>query len=520
MSDELDESPLAGRAYEEAASGSTSSNSGNPSERHIGGSISLTNDDEDGEDVPNWIAFADFAKSQNKDKSNPIVSTPAANPVIPKRGEKDFEPASVDRYIDLQQSLLETSRAALFSAISSGVRSHTSKSPNRAIWDPLIERAYMVPVADPALPPSDPINREILTSNENASAGAVHGVHFLTMGAYDHERKRMELMPEEALYLIERGSIECWTSDVNPTVPMSVQHAWSIMICAAEMTPERYQVYAFLKRLGYTVVRSGASPSPMNELTSDNTLKLYDIIDLARSFISRLFTPISLAFTFLKNTIAPYTLSSLERLNAVAKGYRTSLVGQERWFTYDQVFSSLQFVKAGSKADIGINKRRMNPYRVFFNVYKPVTKYKKTNPPPPDFRIGAISAQTTAMPDLWDFQNIFAELDEMPTPSHVLMGVQSSITSIWHYVTSYFQATNAAAHLPTAGKKSHNNSSNNNNRPRRPAQPSLTRPAPYAKLKNGSKSAIIAVVDNGTVSFQRFGESDFQELPWVGGDAL
>ena len=62
MSDELDESPLAGRAYEDAAAGSTSGN-GNPSERHIGGNISLTNDDEDGEDVPNWIAFADFAKS-------------------------------------------------------------------------------------------------------------------------------------------------------------------------------------------------------------------------------------------------------------------------------------------------------------------------------------------------------------------------------------------------------------------------------------------------------------------------
>lgn len=56
----------------------------------------------------------------------------------------------------------------------------------------------------------------------------------------------------------------------------------------------------------------------------------------------------------------------------------------------DQVFSSLQFVKAGRKAELPVNKRRMNPYQVFFNVYKPVTKYKKTNPPPPDFRIGAI----------------------------------------------------------------------------------------------------------------------------------
>lgn len=56
--------------------------------------------------------------------------------------------------------------------------------------------------------------------------------------------------------------------------------------------------------------------------------------------------------------------------------------------------------------------------------------------------------------------------------------------------------------------------------PRKPHQnsknKSLTRPAPYARLKNGSKSAIIAVVDNGTISFQRFGKSGFEEVPWVG----
>lgn len=276
-------------------------------------------------------------RSQNKDKDNKFQITTSANPIIPKRGEKDFEPASVDRYIDLQQSLLETSRAALFSAISSGVRAHTSKSPNRAIWDPLRERAYMVPVADPSLPPSLPINREILRNNENASAGAVHGIHFLTMGTYNHERKRLELMPEEALYLIERGSIECWTSEHHPTVPMSVQHAWAIMITAAELTSERYQVYAFLRRLGYTVVRSKASPSPMNENTSDDDLTLLSMVNSIRWSLRTFFRPLLAGFTFFRHIVAPYTLSALERLNGVAKGYRTSLVGQERWFTYGEL---------------------------------------------------------------------------------------------------------------------------------------------------------------------------------------
>lgn len=28
-----------------------------------------------------------------------------------------------------------------------------------------------------------------------------------------------------------------------------------------------------------------------------------------------------------------------------------------------------------------------HPYQTFFNVYKPVTKYRKTAPPPPDFQL-------------------------------------------------------------------------------------------------------------------------------------
>lgn len=179
----------------------------------------------------------------------------------------------------------------------------------------------------------------------------------------------------------------------------------------------------------------------------------------------------------------------------------------------------------------------MNPYQVFFNVYKPVTKYKKTNPPPPDFRIGAIrcvnlvnihtyeaeihslpfSAQTTAIPDLWDFENIFAELDETPPSITSVEDLQSTLKSVWSYLTSYFHPSSASSAVNSSSNKGNNK--NISSRPRKPVSNSLTRPAPYAKLKNGSKSAIIAVVDNGTISFQRFGQSGFEELPWVGGDA-
>lgn len=66
-------------------------------------------------------------------------------------------------------------------------------------------------------------------------------------------QKRMELLPEEALYLIERGSLFCWKAtnlDVTGVEgleevlgsPMSVQQAFSEMIGTEELTLEKYQV--------------------------------------------------------------------------------------------------------------------------------------------------------------------------------------------------------------------------------------------------------------------------------------
>ena len=68
--------------------------------------------------------------------------------------------------------------------------------------------------------------------------------------------KRLELLPEEALYLIERGAMFCWKEhdlltrnapqgsplkDMEGS-PMSVQQAYAEMIGREGLTLERYQV--------------------------------------------------------------------------------------------------------------------------------------------------------------------------------------------------------------------------------------------------------------------------------------
>ena len=89
------------------------------------------------------------------------------------------------------------------------------------------------------------------------------GIHFSNMGhsaprpvednGVQKVQKRLELLPEEAIYLIERGCLFCWKqidldvgqvpglNDFNGS-PMSVQQAYAEMIGREGLTLEKFQV--------------------------------------------------------------------------------------------------------------------------------------------------------------------------------------------------------------------------------------------------------------------------------------
>lgn len=113
----------------------------------------------------------------------------------------------------------------------------TSKSISYAVWYPDISRAHVT------------LSR---------------GIHFANMGhsvtrAPKNEDgaakvpKRLELLPEEALYLVERGAMLCWRAYDMPVaeapgledvegIPMTVQEAFAEMIGTEDLTLEKYQV--------------------------------------------------------------------------------------------------------------------------------------------------------------------------------------------------------------------------------------------------------------------------------------
>lgn len=162
-------------------------------------------------------------------------------PFIPKRGEKDFEPiASSDDFPPSskeatlsahQRQLLQVSRNALYTALSSGSRHHSSRAHNSFTWRPDLDGG-----------------------RATCDAGnASYGIHFGNIGHFNQDRKQLELLPEEALYMVERGAVELWwQGEDGSRVPMSVQQAWDELIGHDELTPERYQ--ASLVRFSHQVV--------------------------------------------------------------------------------------------------------------------------------------------------------------------------------------------------------------------------------------------------------------------------
>ena len=171
-----------------------------------------------------------------------------ASSKLPKRGEKDFEPHATN----LQADTLAASRAALHTAISFP-RIHYLKTPLVAVYDVDSGESYI----------DNPV-----------------GVFPRTMGVVKGKSghtNRLWLLPEETLYMIERGSLDVrWPTrmgeaprdeteqmqdglDEAQGIPMSLQGASVACLGMGPSPPtlEQYLVYAGLKRAGYIVVRAG-----------------------------------------------------------------------------------------------------------------------------------------------------------------------------------------------------------------------------------------------------------------------
>jgi tRNA-splicing endonuclease subunit Sen54 len=308
------------------------------------------------------------------------------------------------------------------------------------------------------------------------------------MGKGD-SRNRIWLLPEEALYLIERGSLDIQWPDWRDMhdqggdeveegseedggepfgeLPMSLQGAYASLIGKSGLTLERYQVFAWLRRLGYTVIRAptwddgctrmkgqatvpAASPpiTKAREQEKDSQQGQQHQQQATRTGIPGLIDRL-LSYLFAPSNSTSKACPAFGPL--VAPGlYRNynDIYRALRLIPFDTGRSTFQS-SALRAAPVSVPKA---PFCISYHVWKPSTTYRKTNPPEPDFRVAVLDARDTSVPTMGQ---IGALLDSIPDD-----------------------------------------------------EPPKDKPL-GARLKHGRRSVMLAVVDMGVVSFLRFGEAAF-----------
>ncbi|KAJ3713901.1 hypothetical protein C8R42DRAFT_704989 [Lentinula raphanica] len=420
-----------------------------------------------------------------------------------KRGDKEYEPSKKGGS-GLQQHILQRSRNAMFEALRAD-RTISNKSLSYGTWHPSIARV---------------------------SVTVARGTRDCYAKRKFENTRRLELLPEEAIYLIERGSLLCWKESemeyLNEGIfesvsgsPMTVQQAYTEMIGKEDLTMDRYQVYAYLKRLGYAVTRTKppsifyptAVPYPPSSTASFSPLSIVGRISaLFSSWISKI------SFLFLRNTFnwwRPLQFSN--------------------WFKKDKnyafIFRSLRFIPSGNKVPIYTppeTKLPLSPYEPFFNLYKPPTPFRKSAPPPPDYQMVVVNARTTPMPSLRELTAIYDNAPELPPPQRRVRNPPQA-----QGVSYKKSATNpnpnalpdTQSQKPDQSTASPSQSSEKSSiisglaswfhrKPVPPPAKPQRKPNPFAVLRQGKKTAIIATVDAGTINIFRFAQGAFEVDPW------
>jgi tRNA-splicing endonuclease subunit Sen54 len=398
---------------------------------------SQTNHDDDheiGDDTQDFLLFASLAKSGHQ---------------LPKRGEKDFEPHGTKH----QAARLEASRQAMHDALDY-TRKHTPKGHTRAFYygeeglkrDEVIAEDW----------------RQGLDDDHVIMVESSKGPHFRTMGKSTIGKKdtTLWLLPEEALYLVERGNIDLWwpsrssfkghvgdeekvqeqtdeaeLSGNDDGLPMSLQAAYALLLGKDEERGkigfERYAVYANLKRAGYVARRAPDQTMSQHRSSLQN----------ASSIFSWLFG------RFLS-----------QDLKRPAFG---PLVKPGMYRSYNSIYRQLAIIpRYKPSPDPQDSSRPELPYAIVYELWKAtrIPTFAKSNPGIPDFRLAVADARSTSIPTLKQMSSLLESTPWDPPPP------------------------------PTIG------------------------PVPTSqRLKHGYRNAILAVVDQGIISYLRLGETAFGE---------
>ncbi|KAI0389151.1 tRNA-splicing endonuclease subunit sen54 N-term-domain-containing protein [Xylariaceae sp. FL0594] len=427
----------------------------------------------------------DGDKAQDFRLFTSLITTPgnrsqAAGKAI-RRGEKDFESHGTRA----QESVLEASRTAMHDVLSY-TRQHQPRSVMRGWYFP--DRWAGMPLEneqDEAGMGDYPTRnrgsgqglfaRERVVALESDKSTMLSSMGRVVTSAEKSSPGWLKtwLLPEEALFLIERGTLDLWwpargIEDIFPAddgsgasrsemeqlepwelgVPLSLQAAYALFIGRdgerGKISLAKFQVYANLRRTGYKVLRA----TPLPSLSPPEPTQI--LWQWLVSIIERVPAP----FIPQHNTHPPYG----------------PLVRPGLYRSYVPIFEQLALVQRHKPAPLPISTllseapEAQDPFKIHFHVWKSSTAaFSKARPQAPDFQIAVVDARDSGVPTL-------EQLDAL------------LLSTPWD--PPHQDGQERGGNGGGAGFV-------------------------YKRLKYGWRKAILAVVDRGLISYMKFGEMAF-----------
>ncbi|ETS02099.1 hypothetical protein M419DRAFT_24883 [Trichoderma reesei RUT C-30] len=395
------------------------------------------------DDMPDYKLFA--ASFTKKGVSSQTI----------RKGEKDFETHGTKA----QVGALESSRRALEDVLSY-TRIHRGDAWSRGWCFP----DFWTDEANVAVDYEGMWLKDRVVVMEHEKGGWMKDIGRVASGSKDQLGVgRLWLLPEEAIYLVERGTVDLWwpytdfetllpkgstsggaprpgfgPDDYDVGLPLSLEAAYSLFIGfedeQGKTTLPKYQVYAHLKRAGFNILR--APPEPPKQDATEPSQTLWQWL-----------------FSFVK----PETF----HLGKQRQSPFGPLVAPGLYRAYRPIYQQLALIPRHKPLPVPPHPSQPeDPFRVHFHVWKPgAGGFSKKNPPPPDFRIAVADTADSCLPTLEQIESLLESTPYDPAPE---------------------------AWRGNPGKL-------------------------YQRLKHGHRNVIVAVVDRGLVNFMRFGEGAFGE---------
>lgn len=384
-----------------------------------------------------------------------------------RKGEKDFESHGTRA----QDGVLETSRRALEEVLSY-TRIHRGDGWVRGWYVPDFwnNEGADVGLLDPRQDDGrlNLKDRVVVVEHERGSWMKDIGRSVPT-GVNNTETQkpgvgRLWLLPEEALHMVERGTLDLWwpykdldellapgqargPDDYDHGVPLSLEAAYSLLLGEdgerGKISLPRYQVFTHLKRGGFHVLRAPEEQTPADVADTSNT------------------TGATLLQWLL--SLVGWGGGAYQQTEPKKHSFGP-LVSPGLYRAYNPVYEQLSLLPRHKPQRVTSTTdapRPQSPYKVFFHVWKSGgAPFSKRSPPTPHFRIAVSDAGLHGVPTLEETAALLAS-----TP------------------------------LDEPG-----------------ANPAWKGPGRlYQRLKHGHRNVLVAVVDRGLVNYMRFGEGAFGE---------